>query len=46
MALVKKLGVWMDHASAHLIEFSMDSSDTKTMSSRLPTNKRKNPGQK
>jgi stalled ribosome rescue protein Dom34 len=35
MALVKKLGIWMDHASAHLIEFSMDSSETKTLNSKF-----------
>jgi stalled ribosome rescue protein Dom34 len=35
MSIIKKLGVWMDHASAHLIEFSMDSSESTTVSSKF-----------
>src|SRR5258705_9775770 len=35
MSIIKKIGVWMDHASAHLIEFSMDSSESTTVSSKF-----------
>jgi hypothetical protein len=33
MALTRKLGIWMDHSSARLIEFSMDSAESKTLTS-------------
>ena len=42
MSIIKKLGVWMDHASAHLIEFSMDSSESTTMSSKFTHEQKKN----
>jgi len=29
----EKLGIWMDHSSAHLMEFTTDTSDTKTIES-------------
>lgn len=29
----KKLGIWMDHSSAHLIEFSAEPTDTKVIQS-------------
>ncbi|WP_396167372.1 hypothetical protein [Flavobacterium sp.] len=32
-AIKKKLGIWMDHSSAHLIEFSSEAVDTKTITS-------------
>lgn len=31
----KKLGIWMDHASAHLMEFSPDPIATKTITSKF-----------
>ena len=31
MATAKKLGIWMDHASAHLMEFTVDPIHTKTI---------------
>lgn len=31
----KKLGIWMDHANAHLIEFNNDNSDDKIISSKF-----------
>jgi stalled ribosome rescue protein Dom34 len=30
---IKKLGIWMDHSNAHLIEFSNEASETKTITS-------------
>jgi len=33
MSLVKKIGVWMDHSKAQLIEFAIENEDIKTMSS-------------
>ncbi len=33
MATAKKLGIWMDHSSAHLMEFTIDPIETKTLSS-------------
>ena len=33
MAVTRKLGIWMDHSSARLIEFSMDSAESKTLNS-------------
>lgn len=35
MSLVRKIGIWMDHASAHLIEFSMDSKNSETLTSHF-----------
>ena len=32
-AIKKKLGIWMDHSNAHLIEFSSEAVDTKTITS-------------
>lgn len=34
MLKTKKLGIWMDHASAHVMEFLTDSVDTKTIISK------------
>ena len=31
----KKLGIWMDHSSAHLMEFTNDPIDTKTINSEF-----------
>jgi len=31
----KKLGIWMDHSSAHLMEFTNDTIDTKTINSEF-----------
>ena len=33
MPIVKKIGVWMDHSSAHLIEFAMENEEIKTLNS-------------
>ena len=33
MVSTKKLGIWMDHASAHLIEFENESSEMKSIAS-------------
>lgn len=33
MVTAKKLGIWMDHASAHLMEFTADPVETKTIES-------------
>jgi stalled ribosome rescue protein Dom34 len=33
MSLVRKIGVWMDHSSAHLIEFAMENEESKTLTS-------------
>lgn len=33
MKTQKKLGVWMDHSKAHIIEFASDVAETKTISS-------------
>ncbi len=35
MATTKKLGIWMDHANAHVMEFSMDSIETTTIDSNF-----------
>ena len=35
MITEKRLGIWMDHSSAHLMEFSMASIDTKTIESKF-----------
>lgn len=32
-AIKKRLGIWMDHSNAHLIEFSSEVKDTKTINS-------------
>ncbi len=32
-AIKKRLGIWMDHSNAHLIEFSDEVKDTKTINS-------------
>jgi hypothetical protein len=31
----KKLGIWMDHASAHLMEFTVDAMETKVVASKF-----------
>jgi len=31
----KKLGIWMDHANAHLMEFTLDPITTKTITSKF-----------
>jgi hypothetical protein len=33
MTMAKKLGIWMDHSSAHLIEFTAEKVETKILSS-------------
>ena len=35
MKTEKKLGIWMDHLNAHIIEFSSDVKDTQTITSDL-----------
>jgi hypothetical protein len=35
MKTVRKLGIWMDHASAHLMEFTPDPISTKTIASNF-----------
>jgi ADP-heptose:LPS heptosyltransferase len=35
MATAKKLGIWMDHANAHLMEFTTDPIETKTIASKF-----------
>lgn len=35
MKTAKKLGIWMDHASAHLMEFTPDPISTKTIASKF-----------
>lgn len=35
MANAKYLGIWMDHSSAHLIEFSKESMETKVIDSKF-----------
>jgi hypothetical protein len=35
MATTKKLGIWMDHASAHVMEFTTDPIETKTINSKF-----------
>jgi hypothetical protein len=35
MATAKKLGIWMDHASAHLMEFTIDPIKTRTIESEF-----------
>lgn len=40
-AIKKRLGIWMDHSNAHLIEFSSEAKDTKTINSDFPNEDRK-----
>jgi len=35
MTTTKKLGIWMDHSSAHLMEFTTDPIETKTFESKF-----------
>ena len=35
MKTAKKLGIWMDHAEAHLMEFTTDPIETKTIESKF-----------
>jgi hypothetical protein len=35
MTTAKSLGIWMDHSSAHLIEFTTDPMETKTIESKF-----------
>jgi hypothetical protein len=35
MSPVKNLGIWMDHSSAHLMEFTVDPIETKTIESKF-----------
>ena len=35
MATEKKIGIWMDHSSAHLMEFTSDVNETKTIASKF-----------
>lgn len=40
MSIIKKVGVWLDHSSAHLIEFAIENEESKTMTSAF-THKQK-----
>ena len=35
MSSTKKLGIWMDHANAHVMEFTHDPIETKTITSKF-----------
>lgn len=35
MSATKKLGIWMDHANAHVMEFTIDPIETKTITSKF-----------
>ena len=35
MKTEKKLGIWMDHSSAHVMEYATDTVDTKTIESKF-----------
>lgn len=35
MATAKNLGIWMDHSNAHLMEFTTDPIETKTLASKF-----------
>lgn len=35
MSIANKVGIWMDHASAHVMEFTADSIETKIIQSRI-----------
>lgn len=35
MSTTKKLGIWMDHANAHVMEFTNDPIETKTITSKF-----------
>jgi len=35
MSTSKKLGIWMDHSNAHLMEFTADPIETKTLESKF-----------
>lgn len=35
MTTEKKLGIWMDHSNAHLIEFTTDSNETKSVEAKF-----------
>ena len=35
MTTGKKLGIWMDHSNAHLIEFAADSNETKSVAGKF-----------
>ena len=35
MATAKNLGIWMDHSSAHIMEFTTDPIETKTIDSKF-----------
>lgn len=35
MSTAKNLGIWMDHSSAHLMEFTTDPIETKTLDSKF-----------
>src|SRR5450432_2535460 len=35
MTTAKNLGIWMDHSSAHLMEFTTDPIETKTIASKF-----------
>lgn len=42
MTTVKKLGVWTDHSSAHLIEFTTDTIETKIIESKFTHQEKEN----
>ncbi|MBC7426475.1 MAG: hypothetical protein H7321_08055 [Bacteroidia bacterium] len=35
MTTEKKLGIWMDHSTAHLIEFNTEATETQTIESKI-----------
>ena len=41
MKSVKKLGIWMDHSNAHLIEFGSENTTTKSISSDFSSDDKK-----
>ena len=41
MTTAKKLGIWMDHSSAHLMEFTTDPIETKTIVSEFTHDEKK-----
>ncbi len=40
MATGRKLGIWMDHASAHIIEFTVNPTETKTLESEFTSDRK------
>lgn len=42
MSATKKLGIWMDHSFAHLMEFTSKHFEIETIESKFPKNNKKN----